>query len=287
MSLTHGLSLDVECYYQIAWKDYLGQHRPPTNEVVTTTNWLLDEMADAGVTGTLFFLGNVARTFPGLVQRAADEGHELGVHGDQHHYVYDLTPSTFREDLRVAIDAIEQAGGQKVLGHRAAAFSIGRDTWWALDVIAALGLRYDSSIFPIQGRRYGVPDSPLGVHRMENGLWEIPLTVVVRRRRRFPAAGGGYFRTFPYRYTRWALGAVAADGRPGITYFHPHEFSLQRPKIDAATALSHPRGAARMAKLNVSQSVGRGAPMRRKFARMIREFPFAPLRSLLPESATR
>ena len=283
MSVTHGLSIDVECYYQIAWKDYLGQVRPPTQEVVTTMTWLLDAMADAGVQSTLFILGNVARSFPKLVQRAVEEGHELGVHGDQHHYVHELTPESFHEDLRVAIDTIEQAGGQEVVGHRAAAFSINRNTWWALDVIADLGLRYDSSIFPIAGRRYGVSDCPVGVHRLPNGLFEVPMTVVERRGRRFPAAGGGYFRTFPYRYTKWALDAVAAEGRPAITYFHPHEFSLHDPKIDARTLISHPRASARMAKLNLAQSVGRGARMRRRFSKMLQQYRLGPIGALLPK----
>lgn len=282
MSVVHGLSIDVECYYQIVWKDYLGKRREPTEEVVRNTQWLLDAMARAGVHGTFYLLGNVARTYPTLIRRIADAGHELGVHGDEHLYIYDLAPRTFRRELAVAIDAIEQAGGQKVEGHRATAFSIVRETSWALDVIADLGLRYDSSIFPMQGRRYGIPDAPLQVHQLDSGLWEIPMTVVEKFGRRFPAAGGGYFRTFPYAYTRWALGRLEAQRRPAVSYFHPHEFELSCPKVGAMTALTNPRASARLAKFNAAQSIGRGRRMRRRFERMLREHRFGPVRDLIP-----
>ncbi len=286
MSVVHGLSIDVECYYQIVWKDYLGKTREPTAEVERNTEWLLDCMRDAGVRGTYYMLGNVARAYPRLLRRIADEGHELGVHGDEHLYIYDLAPRTFHRELRVAIDAIEQASGQKVEGHRATAFSIVRETAWALDVIAELGLRYDSSIFPMQGRRYGIPDAPLGIHRLDNGLWEVPMTVVEAAGRRLPAGGGGYFRTFPYAYTAWALQKLEDAGRPAVTYFHPHEFELSCPRVGAATALRHPRAAVRLAKFNAAQSVGRGKRMRRRFARMLRDHAFVPVRDLLPAEPT-
>lgn len=283
MTVVHGLSIDVECYYQIVWKDYLGRRRAPTAEVERNTNWLLDCFADAGVRGTFYMLGNVARAYPALVRRVHNEGHEIGVHGDEHLYIHDLRPDTFQRELRVAIDAIEQASGQAVQGHRATAFSIVRETLWALDVLADLGLRYDSSIFPMQGRRYGIADAPRSVYRLDNGLWEVPMTVVDGPGgRRLPAVGGGYFRTFPYQYTRWALRKLESEGRPAVSYFHPHEFELSPPRIGMGTALSNPRAAVRLAKFNAAQSIGRGKRMRRRLTQMLRDHRFGPIRDLVP-----
>ena len=109
------------------------------------------------------------------------------------------------------------------------------------------------------------------------------MTVVEAGGRRLPAGGGGYFRTFPYAYTRWALERLEAEGRPAVTYFHPHEFELSCPRVGAATALRHPLAAARLAKFNAAQSIGRGKRMRRRFIRMLRDHSFAPVRDLLPE----
>ena len=50
---------------------------------------------------------------------------------------------------------LEDLTGQAVIGYRAASFSITRQSLWALDVLAELGFRYDSSIFPIHHDRYG------------------------------------------------------------------------------------------------------------------------------------
>lgn len=281
--IRHGLSFDVECYYQIVWKDFLGVRITPTREVERNTDYLLELLADVGARATFFVLGNVALQFPALVCRIAAQGHELGVHGHEHRYIYQLSPEEFRRDLAVAVDAIQQAASVKVQGHRAAAFSVSRDTLWALDVLRDAGLRYDSSIFPVVARRYGIPDSPVTPYRLENGLYEFPLTVVEARGRRLPALGGGYFRVFPYAYTRWALGRLASANRAAVTYFHPHEFELSRPSVGLAGWRSNPAGALRLARFNATQAVGRGRSMRAKLRQLLQEYDFAPLADLLSE----
>jgi hypothetical protein len=48
---------------------------------------------------------------------------------------------------------------------------------WALDVLAELGLVYDSSIYPVRHDRYGVPDAPRGpflVLGSEREILELP-----------------------------------------------------------------------------------------------------------------
>jgi polysaccharide deacetylase family protein (PEP-CTERM system associated) len=278
----HALSFDVECYHQIVAKDYLGYQMEPTEEVLENTSWLLDLLGDHGARATFFTLGNVARRYPRLIRRMVEEGHELGVHGDQHLYIHDLTPGSFRQELRTAIDALEQAGGVKVRGHRAPAFSIGAENMWALDVLRDLGLDYDSSIFPFEGRRYGIPNAPRTLWRLDNGLYEIPLTIVDAAGRTLPAAGGGYFRMFPYAYTRWALDQCQAEGRPAITYFHPHEFELTRPSVPARGWRQNPRGALKLLRMNNMQAIGRGKPMREKLERALRDYAFGPMLDLLP-----
>lgn len=279
----HGLSFDIECYYQIISKDYLQTHTEPTPEVEYTTSYLLDLLRDLGVQATFFVLGNVARKYPALVRRITDEGHELGVHGDEHLYIFNLHPGTFREELRSAIDALEQVAGCKIRGHRAPAFSVVRETLWATDVMRELGLEYDSSIFPIQGSRYGIPDAPLTPYVLDNGLVEIPMTAIEVGQRRLPAVGGGYFRVFPYQYTRWAMQRCEKEGRSAITYFHPHEFALERPKVPKTAWLRSPRKALKLAKFGAAQGVGRGERMRERLEKLIQEHRFGPIYKLAEE----
>ena len=279
-SLIHGLSFDIECYYQIVAKDYLRTRLTPTPEVEANTDWILDQLAERDIKATFFTLGNVALAYPTLIQRMVAEGHELAVHGYDHLYITELKPAAFRDELLRAIGTLEDVGGVAIKGHRAPAFSIVDRTIWATDILRDLGLHYDSSIYPIAGKRYGIAGAPLGPWRLENGLVELPLTAVRWRGRRLPAAGGGYVRLFPYRYTRWAIGQCAREGRPAISYFHPYEFAPDGPSLAKVPASGDKTARRRLVKFNLLQRVGRGEAMRRKLLRLLSEFRFAPLGTL-------
>ena len=282
-SVKYGLSFDIECYNQIITKDFLHRIVEPSEDSERNTIGLLDLLSETGRKATFFFLGNMARRFPGLVKRAVDDGHELGVHGDVHLYIHRLSRDDFAKELAVAIDSVEQAGGARVVGHRAPAFSIMRENLWALDVVAEQGLIYDSSIFPFKGRRYGIPDWQLEPSRLDNNLWEIPMSIIDTRVGRLPCMGGGYFRYFPYAYTRYSAKALASAGRNGITYFHPHEFDPANARFpDGASKILGAKDKLRLAILNTLQSRGRKT-MQRKLERFLSDFETVPIGALLPK----
>ena len=53
--------------------------------------------------------------------------------------------------------------------------------------------------------------------------------------KRIPVAGGGYFRLFPYWFTRWALSRVNRDdGMPFVFYLHPWEIDPEQPRVRAS-----------------------------------------------------
>ena len=52
--MIHGLSIDVECYYQIVSKDYLDRKIEPTQEVLDNTLWLLDILEDLNICALSF-----------------------------------------------------------------------------------------------------------------------------------------------------------------------------------------------------------------------------------------
>ena len=276
------LSFDIECYYQIAAKDYLGRSIEPTHEVLTNTNWILDLLAEHGAKATFFFLGNVAERYPELVRRAVAAGHEIGVHGDVHDYVRDMDPPQFRAEIGRAMAKIRAAGAETISGHRATAFSITRDNLWALDTLKELGLRYDSSIFPFAGARYGIADWPRRPEMTQAGVFEIPMSVVELGRQRLPCMGGGYVRYFPFAYTQWCARQLHREGLTPVCYFHPYEFEQRLPRfsdeeIKGATADQ----LRRLRRVNFMQGIGRGAPMRRKLERLVRNFDTVPLGALV------
>lgn len=277
------LSFDVECYYQIVSKDHLSKKVMPTDEVVRTTTWIFDELAKYGGRASFFFLGNIADNYPELVERAVKDGHEIGIHGYDHHYIDHMNETEFTKEIEVAAKAILKAGATKIVGHRAPAFSINRKNIWALDVLKNAGMEYDSSIFPINGSRYGEPNWQVEPGYHSNGIYEIPMSVIDLLGRRIPAMGGGYVRYFPYWWTRFCTRKLAKNKLTPVTYFHPYEFALTKPKLDKfPTDGASDETLRKLKKFNFLQSVGRGKSMRKKLTKMIRENETIPLGELLP-----
>ena len=226
----HALSVDVEDWNNVTVLHRSGRIVPPQAAVVRNTERMLELFEERGARATWFILGEVAEAFPSLVRKLADAGHEIGVHGYHHHFVRTLKESEFREFIRRAKRIVEQAGGKAVLGYRASAFSITADVPWAFRVLAEMGFKYDSSVFPFKARRYGVPNAPLGPYRIGTdsvNLTEVPLTVVKWGPWRLPSCGGGYLRHFPLAYTRWAMRALERQQRRAVVYLHPCEIDLE------------------------------------------------------------
>jgi len=280
--MQHGLSIDVEDYYQIILKDYFSIDAAPSPEVERNTQWILDLLSEKCVQATFFVLGNVAKSYPNLIQRMAAEGHEIGVHGYDHRQIFTMSPEEFSCSLNKTKELIEDHAGQQVVGHRAPAFSITSTSYWALDILAAAGFTYDSSIFPVKGRRYGIEHAQKDIHRLPNGLYEIPLSSVSFWGKTLPVAGGGYIRHFPYWWTKFAVNKIARAGRPGVLYLHPYEFALGQPSFDRTPAAIPFNRRYKLFVHNLLQKRNTGKPQRQKFAALLSDFSFCPLRRLLP-----
>jgi hypothetical protein len=46
-----------------------------------------------------------------------------------------------------------------------------------------------------------------------------------------PIGGGGYFRLYPYSFTRHGLRSLNARGQPFAVYVHPWEFDPEQPRL--------------------------------------------------------
>lgn len=275
--MIHAFTVDVEDYHNVMARDWLGRDGPPTPAVLDNTSRILKHMAQFGVRGTFFILGEVADTYPDLVRDIAAGGHELGVHGFYHRQVFKLTPESFRKEVADAKALIEDLTGRPVIGHRAPAFSIMPNTAWALDVLADVGFRYDSSIFPIAGRRYGWPGFRLDIHEVDlaggRSIIEAPLSTVSLLGKRLPACGGGYLRHFPGAVTRWAVRRIGCD-RPAIVYTHPYEIETNLGPLD--TSGLDAQTARRAQRFHRWQLRNRGS-VEAKLVRLLQEFEFSPL----------
>jgi polysaccharide deacetylase family protein (PEP-CTERM system associated) len=233
----NALTFDVEDYYHVSAFDVPGKREQWDtfeSRVCRNTDRVLALLAGSSVTATFFVLGWVADRHPDLIRRIAAGGHELASHGYAHRLVYNMTPDSFREDLRRAKDAIGSASGVEVHGFRAPSFSITERSLWALDVLAEEGYSFDSSIYPIHRDRYGLPGAPRFIHTIEREagrIVEIPLSTIRVAGVNLPVAGGGYFRLYPSAVTEWAIARLnAQEHRPAVIYLHPWEFDPEQPR---------------------------------------------------------
>jgi polysaccharide deacetylase family protein (PEP-CTERM system associated) len=204
--------------------------------VEPATRWLLDELARFDVKATFYVVGETARRNKALVRAMVEAGHEVGSHSWDHRRVHNLTPATFREDVRKSRDVLEQITGQPVRGYRAPTFSVVRQTAWAIDVLAEQGFAYDSSIYPVWHDRYGVPRAPRAPFRVRgttHELLELPPVTLRLLRTNLPVGGGGYFRLLPLCFMKWGLRQVARRCEPAVAmlYFHPWEFDPDQPRL--------------------------------------------------------
>lgn len=241
--LTNYLTVDVEDYFQVsAFEDIVGIENwgSYTPRVVENTQQILSLFDKHDVKATFFVLGWVAEKFPDLVKEIDHKGHEIGCHSYYHRLVYSLTPEEFMSDTREAKDILEQIIGKRVQGYRAPSYSITKKSLWALDILEELGFQYDSSIFPIYHDRYGMPDAPRFPYRFANrDLTEYPISTSLMWGRKIPVAGGGYFRIFPYWFTKMALGKInSEEKKPFIFYLHPWEVDPFQPRVANCSLLS-------------------------------------------------
>ncbi len=242
----HALSVDVEDYFHVA---ALSRVISPDDwdtlpsRVERNTERLLELFDRQQVKCTFFVLGWVAERHPALIRKLADHGHEIASHGYSHQLIYNQTPAVFAEETRKSKLILEDIIQQPVTGYRAASYSITRESLWALDILAELGFTWDSSIFPILHDRYGIPDSPKTPYTIQtsNGtsLREFPLTTARLFRLTIPAAGGGYFRQFPYPLFRHLFRlATHNNTRPQMFYLHPWEIDPEQPRYSDASWFS-------------------------------------------------
>jgi polysaccharide deacetylase family protein (PEP-CTERM system associated) len=230
MQLKNLLTFDVEDYYHLFYRNQLNRDLEPTQEVENCTRLILDILTEKEVHATFFIVGKVALRFPELVRKIVAAGHEVASHGYEHIYVNQIGKDRFRNDLKKSKHVIEDLIGSQVYGFRAPEFSVDDSTPWAFEVLAEIGFKYDSSLFPVKGRRYGsegIPQTTYDIDTSSGTIREIPLSSVTILKKRIPAAGGGYLRVFPFWFNCWAIRRMNQEGRPAVVYMHPYEFATR------------------------------------------------------------
>lgn len=235
--MRHHFTIDVEEYFQVgAFEPYVARTDWPRMEsrVARQMEQLLALLSRHQARATCFVLGWLADRQRELIRTIADAGHEIASHGWEHAKVTTLSPAQFRESVRRSKQVLEEIVTTPVVGYRAPNFSIVRGREWALDILLEEGYRYDSSLFPIRRPGYGYPaghTDPHWIERAAGRIAEIPPATLQCAGVRLPAAGGAYFRLFPYGVISAALRQSECRGAPGTFYIHPWEIDPDQPRV--------------------------------------------------------
>jgi polysaccharide deacetylase family protein (PEP-CTERM system associated) len=236
--ILNAVTVDVEDWFHICDIETI---LPPSqwdrceSRVEKNVARILAILSKKRVLGTFFVLGYVAQRIPQVIKMIAEEGHEVASHGFGHVQVYKMTPGEFERDLTRSKRVIQGIIAGEVFGYRAPEWSIrmgGRNSLWALPILASHGFRYDSSIAPL--RIIGIPNAPRKPYsiRTDHGrIEEFPPLVKNTPVGNLPVGGGWGLRVFPYGMIRRAIGELNRQGMPAVIFLHPAEFDPDPPKM--------------------------------------------------------
>jgi polysaccharide deacetylase family protein (PEP-CTERM system associated) len=191
-------------------------------------NKVLDELDNQKVQATFFCLGWMARKYPQVIQKIAERKHEIACHTDKHIFIKDMTPESFNEDLRCALDSIENISGTKIKSFRAPSFTITDNEKWAFEVLSVNGIEYDCSVFPASRSYGGFPGfgegKPTLIHYNDHVIKEFPINTGTVLGKKFVFGGGGYFRFFPYALIKQLMNQSDYN----MTYLHMRDFDNEQ-----------------------------------------------------------
>jgi polysaccharide deacetylase family protein (PEP-CTERM system associated) len=270
------LSVDIEDYFQVEglkrripfkdWDKYESRFH-------LGLEWLLQILDSKRVKATFFVLGWIAERYPEWVTEINRKGHEIGVHGWRHRRIDTMTPEEFQTDVSRTIELLRKLGVENLQGHRAPSFSITPKSKWAWEIIDECGLLYDASLsaryFPVKNAPW-VQKNP-GLQKYSfNSEKEMNLfpQAFLPLFDHIPFAGGGYFRLYPYWFTRWGIRRWNERKIPVMVYVHPWEFDPDQPRLK----VNLPRRFKHYVNLETN---------REKFARLLQDFKFVPCRDYL------
>ena len=234
----HLLTVLVEDYFHVGAFENLIQQRNWSNfepRYERNTLKTLDLLDDFKTKATFFVLGWIAEQNPKLIREIVSRGHEVASRGFYHRSLRYLTPEEFREDLRKTNHALENAGGQKIIGYRSAEKLNYEKDSWIFDVLAEENFVYDASFLPTK-KDANQKRLTHQIHTGGKAIWEFPYSTRDFGFGLFPISGGNYFRQIPHTLMRHAVqNWHEQHDKPFVLYFHVWELDPEQPRISAAS----------------------------------------------------
>ncbi len=272
--MLNALTVDLEDWY-------MGLGVPPQQwkfceeRIVESTNKILCLLKEFNVRATFFVLGWVAQRHPELILAIKRENHEIASHGYLHKHIFKQSAQEFESDLKQSISCISKVTGEKILGYRAPCWSITKKSLWALDIIKKYGLKYDSSIYPVKSRFFGVAGGKQYPYLVKENLVEFPPSVVKILGKNIPFAGGIFLRMLPYRIVYQCIKLINKKKQPALIHIHPMELDEK---------FFPPKELPLKWKIFHGVKIGK---TEKKIRLLLKNFRFGPIKKILFESSDK
>lgn len=259
------ITIDVEEWYQtvLFYDKYKNTNRATNLEANIFE--ILSFLKEYKTRATFFIVGSVAERYPDLIKSIAEGGHEIASHGYLHRLVYRISIEEFHKDVEKSIDILTKITGKTILGYRAPTWSITSRIPRVIAVLESLGLKYDSSIYPIGIDRVPFRRYP---YRIKNNFIEVPPSTFKFFNVNFPFAGGIFLRFFPHKFIKNKILALNKQCSAALVYFHSWEFDNFPPCHNICS-------------LNSLIQYGNYKSAKNKFRMLLRDFKFFPIKEIL------
>lgn len=225
------ITMDVEDWYHTYFPE---ASIDKSTSLLDGLDIALDIMKKENIKGSFFVVGEIADKLAAKLRRMDKEGHDIGVHSQQHLRPVSMAPDEFRMQLLKAKRNIEEVLGHRVDGYRAPSFGIDDKK---LEIVQSCGFKYDSSkLKPQKSAKYGTLNL--------NGFKEVfPCIFQKENFTEFEVStekigninmllGGGYIRMLPWPFMRYMTQRYLNSGKPYVMYIHPIDLSPKpMPKV--------------------------------------------------------
>ena len=219
-----------KCYLTVDFEDFTHDfkrrvlyEKDPTinkealNKSYEYIKYLLNKLNNIKI--TFFCAGILAKKYPDIISKIANDGHEIACH-----YFYDDDVNKeniydFEKNIKEAIFYLEKASNQKVIGFRAPRFSVNMDNVNHYKIINKY-FKYDSSLNTLNKNKI------LEFKKINqlNNLTFFPVPTFSFLKKIKYKSGGTFFKFFPFLLTDQLLMKAVKKKIIPIVYIHPYEF---------------------------------------------------------------
>ncbi|MCF7907358.1 MAG: polysaccharide deacetylase family protein [Candidatus Omnitrophica bacterium] len=227
----NAISIDVEEWYQTTLINGNNFSNTESTSLLKNIDEILSLFEECNTKATFFIVGSVVKQYPDIVRMIAERGHELASHGYFHKLVYRMSKQEFSRDLALSLDVLRESAQTNILGYRAPTWSIINDAHWAVDILQAAGLRYDSSIYPFSFNLIKSRKLERFPYKINDNFIEFPPSTFKFLNYNLPFCGGMFLRNFPLSFIKNKIIEINAKGHPAMVYLHSWEFDSQAAKF--------------------------------------------------------